>query len=563
MLKNLLVLPDGREVFSGTAGQCAIKSVTLTESVNKGNDLTVGSVCACLMEAELITPDGALPLSAGDEVTLYKVDENGFRQLAGIFILEKPTRKSKNRLKLTGYDRVSLLDRDMTQFLSRLTAWPYTLSDLASLICAHCGLELAGNEIPNGDYEVQAFTAEGVTGREILGWIGQIAASFVRATPDGKIEFAWYAPAEVSLAPAQGGEMEALYNAPDLSLCDITAKTRYDNRGGLSLAANTNATDDGAGNVTLQAENAPELYYFRDSLHYESYAVCPTEKVQLRQNRDDIGTVYPDVEGANTYIVQANPLIAALSAEHLMPVAQTLYARLHKITYTPCSVKIPAGSGIRAGSTVRITDTNGAQFTAYIMTRTHEGQADTLECTGAYRRDTSEAVHEKKYEALWGKVLNLRTDVDGIFVENRDMADNLTSLSFGLDGIETRTKKQEQTAQVLTENITALQQSATEISATVKSMRDDGVERVRNTFGLTIDGSAVVIHRTYSQMTNSLTEQGMYVIRDKDKSNETVMLQADAQGVNAENLRVRKHLNVGDHARFENYEGGTGCFFIE
>ena len=41
------------------------------------------------------------------------------------------------------------------------------------------------------------------------------------------------------------------------------------------------------------------------------------------------------------------------------------------------------------------------------------------------------------------------------------------------------------------------------------------------------------------------------------------MLQADAKGVVTENLRVRKHLNIGDHARFENYEGGTACFFIE
>lgn len=563
MLKNLLVLPDGREIFSGVTGQPAVKSVSLTRSVNQGSDLTAGAVCASMLEAELITPNGALALCAGDEVTLYEVDENGFRRLCGIFVLEKPTRKSKNRLALTGYDRVSLLERDMTQFLRELTAWPYTLSSLAQLICSHCGVQLADTEIPNGDYQVQPFAAEGVTAREILIWIAELAASFVRATPEGQIEFAWYTSCDVAIAPSRGGTLEADYNAPDLSLCDMAAKTRFDAAGGLALCIGATNTDDGEGNVTLQAENTPQLYYFRDSLQYVSYAVCPVEKVQLRQNKDDVGTIYPDIGDANTYIVQANPLLSAMSGEHLQPIAQALYTRLHDITYTPCTLKIPSGSGITAGSIVTITDTNGVSFTAYIMSHTRQGQTDTLSCTGAYKRQSAQALREKRYENLAGKVLNLRTDVDGLFVENRDMADNLTSLSFSLDGIETRTEKQEQTAQGLTEHITRLEQSATEISATVKSMVDNGAQRVHNTFGLTIDGSAVVIHRTYSQMTNSLTERGMYVIRDKDKSSETVMLQADATGVITENLRVRKHLNVGEHSRFENYEGGTACFFIE
>ena len=93
------------------------------------------------------------------------------------------------------------------------------------------------------------------------------------------------------------------------------------------------------------------------------------------------------------------------------------------------------------------------------------------------------------------------------------------------------------------------------------------MSKVSNEFGLTIDESAVTIHRSGSEMTNSLDEKGMYVVRSKGTSKETVMLQADAYGVIATDVKVRNYLNVGDYARFEDYNNGTdskrtACFWV-
>ena len=53
MLKTMIVLPDGKEISSGMAG-AAITAATFTQCVNDLEDLSLGSVCANLLEVELL-----------------------------------------------------------------------------------------------------------------------------------------------------------------------------------------------------------------------------------------------------------------------------------------------------------------------------------------------------------------------------------------------------------------------------------------------------------------------------------------------------------------------------
>ena len=53
MLKNLLVLADGTEISSGVGTVNAIQSTKLTQSVNSGEELTLGSTCASILEMTL------------------------------------------------------------------------------------------------------------------------------------------------------------------------------------------------------------------------------------------------------------------------------------------------------------------------------------------------------------------------------------------------------------------------------------------------------------------------------------------------------------------------------
>ena len=125
----------------------------------------------------------------------------------------------------------------------------------------------------------------------------------------------------------------------------------------------------------------------------------------------------------------------------------------------------------------------------------------------------------------------------------------------------------EELAQVR-KDMTSIQQNADSISVLVQNIIKDGVSKLVNELGLTIDGTAVTIHRPGNEMTNNLDETGMHVIRSKGTSAEAKMLQANADGVVATDVEIRNFLIMGDHARFENYSNGTdtkrtACFWID
>lgn len=563
MLKTIIVLPDGREITSGTDDREAVQSITFTESVNDSQELSLGSACANMVEVTLITPGGSLPIAAGDELTVYREDDSGVRHKLGLYTTEKPTRPSANTMELTAFDRISWLDRDLTVWLAGLDGWPYKLLDFARMVCAACDLRLVNETLPNGDYLVQKFSADGITGRQLLRWAGQIAGRFCRATPEGELEFAWYEPAQShAIGSAEGTAI--FWEEGNLSIVLDGVTAADDGEGNVTVESDLlSVTDDGEGNVCITvADTMERLFYYMNGLRFEDYAVKPIEKVQLRQNEEDVGTVFPDTaEVCNTYSITGNYLLTATAAEDLEPVAETLYEQLKNVTYTPCKVELPANPYIRAGNIVRITDSNGRTITAYIMTRTQRGQRDTLECTGSFTRESSGAVNNQTFKAYMGKVLNLRTDVEGLKAENKDAVGNLARLEMSLEGISTEVVRQDEQMGTLQ---TQMQQTAEDITLQIGRINQtitEGVAKVDTKTGFTFSQEGLRIEKTGTEMSTLIDEKGMTVSRFGG-----VVLQATAGGVNAVDVTVNNYLQVGDHARFEDYTDGadsqrTACFF--
>lgn len=90
----------------------------------------------------------------------------------------------------------------------------------------------------------------------------------------------------------------------------------------------------------------------------------------------------------------------------------------------------------------------------------------------------------------------------------------------------------------------------------------EGIDSVTTTTGYTFDENGLNIQKSGEEMHNTLDNKGMYVRRGVEE-----ILVADNNGVNAINLTARKYLIVGDNARFEDYNDGTGssrtaCFYI-
>nr|DAJ22090.1 MAG TPA: tail protein [Siphoviridae sp. ctKRf14] len=418
MRKNLIILLDGTEISSG------IRSCTYTESVNSGTELTLGSVCCACLELSVLTPAGGLTIGQGAEIAYYQVDDAGARTLIGQFTCEKPTRSTAGTYKVTAYDQISWTDRDLSPWLRGLTGWPYSLYAFAGMVCAQCGLELANTSLPNGSYQIQQFYADGITGRRLLQWIGEASAQFCRATPEGKIQFGW-----------------------------------YQQREGLAIG--------------------PGSYYW-ESLSYEDYQVAAIDRVQIKQGEGDVGIIHPADAGggSNTYIIDSNLLLTTGSDTALRPIAQAIYNAIHAIRYTPCKVAIMASLGVRAGDIAPVTDANGNTITTYVMTRTTSGQRDTLESTGSARRDSVTAAHSNTLQNLHGRILKILATIDGLTIENQDLAGQVTGLSLALGELRTYVQTTgEETDETIQRLQSLIEQTATrlEITFSQTSERIDGV----------------------------------------------------------------------------------------
>ena len=389
MVKNILVLDDGTEIAAGTVGQNAILSLTCTETVSKTTDLCPGAACSNKLEITIwVEPGTDLPITSGTRLTHYR-ETSGQRTLAGTYWAVKPTSQTRNTYKIYAYDAVSLLDGVQSTWLRSIQdQFPMTLWKFAGLVAQRCGVTIVNSSLPrNGTYLVQAFYSDNLTGRQLLAWVAEASCTFLRATPDGKIEFAWY----------------------------------------------TDYTSQSIGPTV----------YIRDGLSHDKFQTAPVVKVQIRQSDDDVGVLYPsDESGSNALVIQGNLLLTSATADALKPVAQAIFETMQGVTYTPLKVTVPADFPLPApGNIVSVTDARGNVLSSYIMTRKISGQQVTLESTGNATRDGTAAVNEQSYKNLTGKMLEIKTSVDGLEVKASDLTGKYTDLKATVDGLSSEVKK--------------------------------------------------------------------------------------------------------------------------
>ena len=395
MLQPILTLPSGTELRGGQAGS-AVENLTLHTAVNAGQEFAIGSAYSDYIEAEIwADPGGSLQITAGDVLTYYRLDDAGNRTKVGIFYAEKPTRTKRNSYKVTAYDTMSKLDADFSGWLRANQAqFPKTIWQLVQLACQRAGVTLAGISLPiNGSHSVQAFYADNLTCRQIISWAAEAAGCYAHMNADGKLQFLTYTDKR------------------------STAKI----------------TPDGASNSTA---------YYADSLSYEDYTVKAIEKVQIRQSDSDVGVIYPDSTTAtNTYAVQGNLLLTTGTEANLKTVAQNLYNVLKSVTYTPCKVAVPSGSGLACGQIVHVKDARGREFDTYLMSATISSGKASFESVGSASRESSSAVNSQSYKNLTGKMLEIKTSVDGLTVTASELSGNYSELKQTVDGLSAEVKK--------------------------------------------------------------------------------------------------------------------------
>jgi hypothetical protein len=145
------------------------------------------------------------------------------------------------------------------------------------------------------------------------------------------------------------------------------------------------------------------------------------------------------------------------------------------------------------------------------------------------------------------KVSSLKINTDSINASvirvEKNVNDSLGDIN---EALETITKKVEAT---ITEE---------DIRFAISNELANGVSSVTTTTGFKFDEEGLEVSKTDSEMSTSITEDGMTVYKNGE-----AVLTANNVGVDAVNLRAVTYLIIGKNSRFEDYEDvRTGCFYI-
>ena len=319
-----------------------------------------------------------------------------------------------------------------------------TLFALVQYVCSHCGVTFSTTDFPNYELPVSAFYADNLTGRQILGWASAIAGRFVRANANGELEFGWYKDAtNITVKPSRSDPRDMILLNDDgkgnVSITSGDIELIDDGEGNVTINTDKLTVSTGGNSVTMSA--AKSFPYFRDALSYENYATDIIERVRINHSEDDVGTVYPAESNGNCFTISENMILGLLDLTKLVQIASGLYTQLKDISYVPFSVTIPRTIGIRAGDIIEVVTSTGSSFITYVMKVSVTPTGTTLTTTGDKSYGSNAAVSSEKYSNLTGKILAISKTIEGLMVENKDLAGRVGTLEVNTEKFETTVGK--------------------------------------------------------------------------------------------------------------------------
>lgn len=561
MFYNKFVLADGTVLYDN------IVSVSWTEQVNSDSDnITPGAVCANAIDIEFwITSDGSLAIAQGSTLTYYKVDaDTGTEHQIGIYTCEKPEKDGGNKYKVTAYDNITKLDIDVADWLNSLN-FPITIESFANGLAAKCGLTFKNVPPINGDYSVQAFTANSSTGRDLMKMVAQATGCFIRAAANGELEYAWYVTnSKLSIAT---NESNGLY----------FHKTAYDKEN--KILRDRQVVRLRTADVVYQPKSTP---YFSGQLAFSDFTVTAIDKVQVKQSDDDVGVIYPsDAVGTNALVISANRLLVTDSDATLRPYVRNLYDRLNNMVYVPCSnIQTPETLDIRAGDIVTVTD-GKREFVTWITSVKRSGNRCTFESVGSINRNTTTAVNNAKYNSKQ-KILEISATVDGLTVKAEQTTEDINGLSSQYTQLKQTFDSFELTA-VTDNNVRskfALDQTSVTIESGTITFKGDTLVVDSDNFKLKQDGTVSITgtltsKTTYSEAVIGDGEITLSQMVSGGSYNPAVKIYSDGVGGSYLLGHIRIYGNEGDNdnridlyndsagSHFEMYTGGTHTKFFD
>lgn len=204
---------------------------------------------------------------------------------------------------------------------------------------------------------------------------------------------------------------------------------------------------------------------------YEDYLVKTIDKLQIREQKNDIGVIVGT--GDNTYVIEDNFLVYGKGTKELKGIAKNILSKIRGIVYRPFTADCKGNPCLEVGDAVRLP-TRYELIESYILKRTLKGiQAlrDDLEADGEEYRTNGANGIQKSILKLKGKSNVLERTIEKTQSTITDVEKGLQS-QITQTATEIRTEVKN-TTDGLSSRIT---QNASSITAEVKRAQGQEVE---------------------------------------------------------------------------------------
>lgn len=413
--KQLRIATDDG-LFTATNSDIAWENFELTESICSESELRFGSCEASMVKFQI--RNAFIPL-AGKWMTITEaLDGNTdvpFQYGRYKVFSDVPTADKEYR-DITAYDSMyDILGADVAAWYNSILPEENStmpLRQFRTSFIRHFGLTEAVPEggLVNDSMTVQkTIQPEEISGKDVITAICEINGCFGHIGRDGKFHYIYLQQ-----------DIQGLYPADFLFPDHVPDQWDY-----LPQAE--------TGHLYPQDPKGERMGTGRYiKCQYEDYVVRQINKVQIRKEENDIGTIYPKTDPSdkdNSYIIQDNFLVYGKSTEELDAIAENIYRKIRGIVYRPFDAECPGNPCFEVGDPLSFS-TKYKIVESYIFSRALKGiqsLKDRYSSKGLERRSQNVNSVQKSIIQLKGKTNILTRTIEETKLEMYDIEAGLNN----------------------------------------------------------------------------------------------------------------------------------------
>jgi hypothetical protein len=471
----------------------------------------------------------------------------------GTFIIEKPTTEEvSTKTQFVGYDYMIKFN---ATYVDRVT-YPIKTVELLKDLCNQVGVECGITEFTNSNYMIlgNPFT-NNEDSKTVLSNIAQLAGGFAYIGRNNKL---YIKTLETT---------DKLLRVKDIHFMSVAD---FNN-----TIVNTTVSSSDIADEKIDGNN-----YFEFSKN-NKFGKVNSLILRLSQVEGE-NTVIQDEDsikkdGLTEITIADNYFLT--SNEEREKVIDALWNKLKGLEYLPFEIKDYGFPYLDLGDMICIKDTEDNEYISYVFDYTfnyngiYSGnlKANALTKTQTAFKNTNNIKTkfrnvEYKVDKINGTISSIVSTQEEI---SKDLKDTSTTANNNYQDILNKLgdKAQKDDVVALEKTVQAVQDDSKYAITVTEDIKLNGVSKVKTDTGYTFDKDGLKIEKTNAKTKSKLNEAGLE-ITDATGSNEESLLFAgydDKTGetiVKSKNMTVEKYLTIGTYSRIEDYQEGTGVFWI-